>query len=159
MKTLKTLAMVAVLSLTMSCQKEEISEVTPQLIDSENARFYNLFRVYVMDPRFSRATCATGPGVCFKDGVGHIWDYNFYDNSIGNNDVGPIGISLTEKGLHLGFFRSLEEKELIIAEDAVLDQGVTNALGKKRIIIKAGRYSVAFNRLRHGESKVDAIMD
>ena len=157
MKTLKTLAVVALVSLTMSCQKDELP-TTSEGVNIETPRL-NLFSVYVMDARFSRTTCWTGPGVCFKDGFGNVWDYNFFDNQINNPDVGPIGVTLSGENLNLGFYRSLEEKEFILESDVVLTSSLANALGKKRIIMKAGAYPLSHTRLRNGEASVKIISE
>jgi hypothetical protein len=159
MKTIKLLIPALLISL-VSCQKEDLEQKeTPTEIKTVNAsgRYYDEFRVYVMDSRFSRATCATGPGVCFQDGFGNIWDYAFVDNS-NNPDVGPIGVSVANNRLNLSFYRSLEEDTFIIDRDVTVNPNLARALGKRSIVLKAGVYPVSFERFANGESNVTAIM-
>ena len=159
MKTIKLLIPALFISL-VSCQKEDLEQTkTPTEIKTvnESGRYYDEFRVYVMDSRFSRATCATGPGVCFQDGFGNIWDYAFVDNS-NDPDVGPIGVSITNNRLNLSFYRSLEEDKFIINRDVTVNPSLARALGKRSIVLKAGIYPVSFERFANGESTVTAIM-
>ncbi len=161
MKTIKLLIPVLLISLA-SCQKEDLEQQNTNPSDvkitNESGRYYDEFRVYVMDSRFSRATCATGPGVCFQDGFGNIWDYAFVDNNSDDPDVGPIGVSIVNDRLNLSFYRSLEERDFIIDRDVVVNPSLAKALGKKSIVLKAGRYPVSFERFINGESNVTAIM-
>lgn len=164
MKNLKNLGMTFMFSLViMSCQKEELvsSNDNSTISDSKDSSTKGgLFRLYVMDARFSRATCSTGPGVCFKDGGGNVWDYNFYDRYVGNTEVGPMGISvLNNSTVGLGFYRNLEENEFIIERDVVLNPIFSRALGKTNITLKAGSYAVNRSRIENGEATVTAIIE
>lgn len=150
----------AILALFASCSQEEeippaASENLPDTTTpgSGNARL-NYWSVYVMDVRFSRETCATGPGVCFKDGFGDIWDYSFIDNS-NDPDVGPIGVELAGDQLLLTFYRSLEEDAFIVQEDVAINETLCRALGKSSLSIKAGRYAVSYKTHKFGEALVD----
>lgn len=160
MKTIKLLIPALLISLA-SCQKEDVEQknTTPTDVKSKNesGRFYDEFRVYVMDSRFSRTTCSTGPGVCFQDGFGNIWDYAFVDNSH-DPEVGPIGVSIVNDRVNLSFYRSLEEDKFIIERDVVVNPTLARALGKRSIILKAGIYPVSFARFANGESNVTAAM-
>jgi len=118
-----------------------------------NPQPYYASWIYVMDARFSRSTCWTGPGVCFKNGFGDIWDYSMVDNST-SDDVGPIGLHLENNQLHFRFFRSLEEDTFIIEEDVKLNESLAKALGKP-IVIRAGEYRVSYDRNKYGDSVVD----
>jgi hypothetical protein len=160
MKTIKLL--ISVLIMTMvSCQKEDLEPKNTKIstVKTENnfGRYYDEFRVYVMDSRFSRGSCGAGPGVCFQDGFGNKWEYALIDNS-DNPDVGPIGVSIVNSSLNLSFYRSLEEDKFIIERDVTLNPSLTRALGKRNIVLKAGVYPVNFERVAHGESLVRAII-
>jgi hypothetical protein len=151
----------------VGCSKDEdvkIADNTQSSVavndDSKlNARYYAPW-VYVMDARFSRGTCSTGPGVCFKDGNGNTWNYGdligyaFVDNST-DGDVGPIGMHLDRDKIHLAFFRSLEEDTFIIDEDVRLSDKLAGALGGTTIILKAGVYKVSYDTYKYGEAVVD----
>lgn len=113
-------------------------------------------RVYVLDVRFSRQTCATGPGVCFKDGFGNIWDYNYFDRWADDGDVGPIGVELDGDQLRLVFYRSLEEDLFIIHEDVKVNESLCRALGRS-FTIKAGEYPVSFEGNEFGAALVSII--
>ncbi|MEO8516343.1 MAG: hypothetical protein ABI426_06345 [Flavobacterium sp.] len=160
MKTIKLLIPALFISM-VSCQKDDLEpkNPTPTEVQSlnESGRYYDEFRVYVMDSRFSRTTCATGPGVCFQDGFGNIWDYAFIDNS-DDPEVGPIGVSIVNDRLSLSFYRSLEEDKFIIERDVTVNPSLARALGKRTIILKAGIYPVSFERFANGESTVNTIM-
>lgn len=114
-------------------------------------------RIYVMDARFSRTTCSTGPGVCFKDGSGNIWSYDFYVRPSGGDDVGTIGIELSGEKLHFTFFRSLEEDSFIVEEDVQMDGKIASALGKEILILKAGTYRVSYDHYKYGEAYADFV--
>ena len=158
MKTIKLLIPALIVSLT-SCQKDDLQQksTTPTAVKSEKefGRYYDEFRVYVMDSRFSRASCGTGPGVCFQDGFGNIWDYAFRDNS-NDSEVGPIGVGIVNDHINLSFYRSLEEDKFIIDRDVTVNPSLARALGKRSIVLKAGIYPVTFERFAHGESNVIA---
>jgi hypothetical protein len=151
-----------ILASSVSCSHEEVipsaaSEGLPNAITSEsNSARLNYWSVYVMDVRFSRETCATGPGVCFKDGFGDIWDYSLIDNS-NDPDVGPIGVELAGDQLHLTFYRSLEEDTFIVQEDVAINETLCRALGKSSLSMKTGRYAVSYKTHKFGEALVDII--
>lgn len=75
MKRLQNFVIVGiVLMMLQACQKEDTAN---ELLNNTNlevkqARAYYAPWVYVMDWRFSRGTCTTGPGVCFKNDYGDI---------------------------------------------------------------------------------------
>lgn len=154
---LTTIALVVAL---VSCNDELVktdTQTTPAAVATGSVTpspsIYYAYWVYVMDVRFSRATCATGPGVCFKNGFGDIWDYSFIDNST-DGDVGPIGVALTNNKIHVSFFRSLEEDAFIIDEDVAINSTLARALGKSEIILKAGKYAVDYTNYKFGEAYV-----
>jgi hypothetical protein len=159
MKTIKLLIPALFISL-VSCQKEELLERNESQTTTNNnldSRYYDEFTIYVMDSRYSRGTCSTGPGVCFKDSFGHIWDYNLF-NLVSNPDVGPVGVTLAENQISLTFFRSLEEDVFIIEEDVTVNASLSRAFGKREIILKAGKYEVNYDENKYGKSKVKSII-
>ncbi|MDY8134901.1 hypothetical protein [Aquimarina sp. 2201CG5-10] len=191
MKTKINLIGIAILALTLviACSKEdETITSTTQSTSSKHSGIYqqhNAPWVLSMDWRFSFGSCATGPGVCFTDGDGDIViDWGYVNNSgsgtgytehlqeafkvlmNGNNDPdnGVIAFRLEGDRLHMVFSRSLEESHFNITEDVVLRSNVTRELGKREIIIPAGRYSVDRSNFEHGEVTVpymgkDIILD
>lgn len=108
-----------------------------------------------MDARYSRGTCSTGPGVCFKDGYGNIFSPSFVDNTPDDSDTGPIGMHLEGNKIHFTFFRSLEEDTFILQEDVRLNEKLASALGSNSIVLKAGRYTVSREKNKYGEAFVD----
>jgi hypothetical protein len=164
MKTFNLLFMsfVLLLLVLVSCHTEEELTAPGKLpassqhdaVSDSPTRLYASW-IYVMDVRFSRETCATGPGVCFKNDFGDIWNYNFVDNST-DGDVGPVGVKLEKEQLHFTFFRSLEEDSFIIEEDVTLNNKLSRALGR-RITLKAGNYPVSYDNYRYGEAYVDIV--
>ena len=157
---MKNLLIIAFLIALVGCQDEGLTKSSSQSTVSagdgqvSTPHLYYASWIYVMDARFSSATCATGPGVCFKNGFGDIWDYAFFDNSL-SGDVGPVGVKVDDEKLHMSFFRSLEEDSFIVEEDVQLNDKLANALGKNVIVIKAGKYRVTFDNYKYGEALVD----
>ena len=117
----------------------------------------NSMRIYVMDARFSRTTCSTGPGVCFKDGGGNIWSYDFAINPSDGGDVGTIGIDIAGASLHFSFFESLEEDSFVVEQDVKLNDEFAKALGKSVIVLKAGTYRVSYDNYKYGEAYADFV--
>ena len=175
--TLKTIFAAAFCSIVIwSCSKDETSNQVQdetQIETNVSAKAYYAPWVYVMDWRFSRGTCATGPGVCFQNDDGDIWDYSFVSNGgstideVKNNlvrfttsedpDVGVIAYQLEGDMLRMVFSRSLEEEQLVISEDTDLGQGLAAMLGKASITIPRGSYRVNMGTFEHGEALVPII--
>lgn len=177
MKKVLQLAMALVLATItfVACDKEEEliqDELTTNSTAISNQRAYFAPWVYVMDWRFSRGTCATGPGVCFQDGDGDILDYtwlnvngggtytelaeNFEKFTANDDDLdnGPMAFRIENRRLHIAFSRSLEETSLRIDRDVELPQALAAYLGKSSITIPAGSYEVDYANLKHGEAYV-----
>ncbi|MFT7898669.1 hypothetical protein VBY74_01680 [Tenacibaculum ascidiaceicola] len=169
MKQLQNFVFVGVAFMMLqACQKED---TTNELLNNKNlevkqARAYYAPWVYVMDWRFSRGTCTTGPGVCFKNDYGDILVYGnvssgsseevketFSKLMEGNNDEdnGVIAFRNEGESLRLVFSRSLEEEDFIISEDVSLRDDIVKELGKTNIILQAGKYVVDYSRFKNGE--------
>ncbi|WP_428740535.1 hypothetical protein [Tenacibaculum sp.] len=169
MKQLQKIVLVGVAFMMLqACQKEDI---TSELLNHKNlevkqARAYYAPWVYVMDWRFSRGTCTTGPGVCFKNDDGDILVYGnassgsseevketFSKLLEGNNDEdnGVIAFRNEGESLRLVFSRSLEEEDLIISEDVYLRDDIVKELEKTNITLRAGKYVVDYSRFKNGE--------
>ena len=152
-----------------ACQNEETSE---ELVkeNSNEARPIMAPWEIVMDWRFSRGTCATGPGICFKDGDGDIVTFYSYaapgssgdtgalqdefDKLLrGNNDLdsGVIAFRNDDNGVRLVFSRSLEEESFVVSENFELSAALAEKLGRKSVVIPAGKYYVDRSRFRNGE--------
>ncbi len=163
MKILNLLIIGVVISL-VACQDNALAPKTSQFVappinngQPSSDSTSSSMRIYVMDARFSRTTCSTGPGVCFKDGSGNIWDYDLRINPSGGNDVGTLGIELAGDQLHFSFFKSLEEDAFIVEEDVKLNDNFAKALGKSVIIIKAGTYRVTYDNYKYGEAYANFV--
>lgn len=169
MKQLQNFVFVGVAFMMLqACQKED---TTNELLNNKNlevkqARAYYAPWVYVMDWRFSRGTCTTGPGVCFKNDYGDILVYGsassgsseevketFSKLMEGNNDEdnGVIAFRNEGESLRLVFSRSLEEEDFIISEDVSLRDDIVKELGKTNITLQAGKYVVDYSRFKNGE--------
>ncbi|TDQ27586.1 hypothetical protein [Tenacibaculum caenipelagi] len=169
MKQLQNFVFVGIAFVMLSsCQKEDSAN---ELLNNTNlevkqARMYNPPWVYVMDWRFSRETCATGPGVCFKNDDGDILVYGnassgsseevketFSKLMEGNNDEdnGVIAFRNEGESLRLVFSRSLEEEDFIISEDVYLRGDIVKELEKTNITLRAGKYVVDYSRFKNGE--------
>lgn len=169
MKRLQNFVIVGIAFMMLqACQKEETAN---ELLNNTNlevkqARAYYAPWVYVMDWRFSRGTCTTGPGVCFKNDYGDILVYGnassgsseevkevFFKLMEGNNDEdnGVIAFRNEEEAVRLVFSRSLEEEDFIISEDVTLREDVAAKLGKTNIVLRAGKYVVDYSRFKNGE--------
>ena len=169
MKQLQIFAFVGVAFVMLSsCQKEDS---TNELLNSTNlevnqARLNNPPWVYVMDWRFSRETCATGPGVCFKNDDGDILVYGnassgsseevkevFSKLMEGNTDEdnGVIAFRNDDDSLRLVFSRSLEEENFIISEEVLLRDAISKELERERVVLPAGKYAVDYSRFENGE--------
>ena len=169
MKTLQKFVTVIVFLMALqACQKDEAAT---ELLNSKNlvtqeARMYNPPWVYVMDWRFSRETCATGPGVCFKNNDGDIFVNGdsstdssaevkeiflrlLKDNT--DEDNGVIAFRNEKDFIRLAFSRSLEEDSFIISKDVSLREDITLKLNKKNIILLAGEYALDYSRFKNGE--------
>lgn len=169
MKRLQNFVIVGiVLMMLQACQKEDTAN---ELLNNTNlevkqARAYYAPWVYVMDWRFSRGTCTTGPGVCFKNDYGDILVYSnassgsseevketFSKLMEGNNDEdnGVIAFRNEGESVRLVFSRSLEEEGFIISEDVTLREEVATKLDKTNITLQAGKYVVDYSRFKNGE--------
>ncbi|RLK00368.1 MULTISPECIES: hypothetical protein [Tenacibaculum] len=169
MKRLQNFVIVGiVLMMLQACQKEDTAN---ELLNNTNlevkkARAYYAPWVYVMDWRFSRGTCTTGPGVCFKNDYGDILVYSnassdsseevketFSKLMEGNNDEdnGVIAFRNEGESLRLVFSRSLEEEDFIISENVSLREDIVAELGKADITLQAGKYVVDYSRFKNGE--------
>ncbi|WP_438711973.1 hypothetical protein ACSTS3_05725 [Aquimarina muelleri] len=164
------------LSIVFACSKEEETVlIQKQNIDNKHSGVHMAPWTLSMDWRFSHGTCATGPGVCFKDGDGDIvigWGSVFNNGGIissaeqlhkafkvlmdGNEDKdnGVIAFRVERDQLHMVFSRSLEEPDFILKEDVVLRKKLSIHLGMDEIIIPAGVYKVDRSNFEHGEVKV-----
>lgn len=177
--TLKTIfAATFVCFVIWSCTKDESStpaqDETQQELTTTTKAYYPPW-VYVMDVRFSRDTCATGPGVCFQNGDGDIWDYMFVGNGgstieevkanldrfdINDDDEDDIGVVAYQREgdmLRVVFSRSLEEENFVLSSDKELEQGLAAALGKASITIPKGSYRVNKGTFEHGEALVPIV--
>lgn len=169
MKRLQNFVIVGiVLMMLQACQKEDTAN---ELLNNTNlevkqARAYYAPWVYVMDWRFSRGTCTTGPGVCFKNDYGDILVYGnassgsseevketFSKLMEGNNDEdnGVIAFRNEGESVRLVFSRSLEEEGFIISENVTLREEVATKLDKTNITLQAGKYVVDYSRFKNGE--------
>ncbi|REH52288.1 hypothetical protein C7448_10320 [Tenacibaculum gallaicum] len=169
MKRLQNFVLVGIAFMMLqACQKED---TTNELLNDKNlevkqARMHNPPWVYVMDWRFSRGTCTTGPGVCFKNDYGDILVYGnassgsseevketFSKLMEGNNDEdnGVIAFRNEGESVRLVFSRSLEEEGFIISEDVTLREEVATKLDKTNITLQAGKYVVDYSRFKNGE--------
>lgn len=164
------------LAIVFACSKEEETIS----IEKENAE-YKHSGVHMapwtlsMDWQFSFGSCATGPGVCFKDGDGDIvigWGSIFNNggqissadqlheafkvlmNGNENKDNGVIAFRIEGDKLHLVFSRSLEEPDFILKEDVMLRKKLATHLGMEEITIPAGVYKVDRSNFEYGEVKV-----
>jgi hypothetical protein len=161
MKLLNLLILGSVFSLT-ACQDNEVVKKDNPPVESIGTGNSgsdtggNSLRIYVLDVRYSRTTCSTGPGVCFKDGSGNIWSYDFIEVQGGGGEVGPLGVDVAGERLHLTFFRPLEEDAFIVEQDVALNDNVSAALGKS-IVLKAGKYTVRHDAYKYGEAYVDLV--
>lgn len=153
--------MAAIIAVSCSQDDESVSikqtNKQDHLSDASHSARYNFPWEYVMDARYSRGTCSTGPGVCFKNGYGDIFSPSFVDNTPDDGDTGPIGMHLEGDKMHFTFFRSLEEDVFIIREDVQLNEKLATALGQPVIILKAGQYNVRFDAYKHGEAFVTLL--
>lgn len=168
MKQLQNFVLVGVAFMMLqACQKEDTAN---ELLNNKNlevkqARLYYAPWVYVMDWRFSRGTCTTGPGVCFKNDYGDILVYGnassgssdevkeiFSKLMEGNNDEdnGVIAFRNEGESLRLVFSRSLEE-DFIISEEISLRDDIVKELGETNITLQAGKYVVDYSRFKNGE--------
>ncbi|RSC93731.1 hypothetical protein [Tenacibaculum singaporense] len=169
MKQLQNFVLVGVVFMMLqACQKEDTAN---ELLNNKNlevkqARAYYAPWVYVMDWRFSRGTCTTGPGVCFKNDYGDILVYGntssgssgevkeiFSKLMEGNNDEdnGVIAFRNEGESLRLVFSRSLEEEDFIISEEISLRDDIVKELGETNITLQAGKYVVDYSRFKNGE--------
>ncbi|AZJ36077.1 hypothetical protein [Tenacibaculum singaporense] len=169
MKQLQNFVLVGVAFMMLqACQKEDTAN---ELLNNKNlevkqARAYYAPWVYVMDWRFSRGTCTTGPGVCFKNDYGDILVYGnassgssdevkeiFSKLMEGNNDEdnGVIAFRNEGESLRLIFSRSLEEEDFIISEEISLRDDIVKELGETNITLQAGKYVVDYSRFKNGE--------
>ncbi|CAM1364914.1 conserved hypothetical protein [Tenacibaculum sediminilitoris] len=169
MKKLQNFVIVGVVLMALqACQKEDTAN---ELLNNKNlevkqARAYYAPWVYVMDWRFSRGTCTTGPGVCFKNDYGDILVYGSVSSDSseevketfsklmeGNNDEdnGVIAFRNEGESLRLVFSRSLEEENFIISEDVYLREDVATKLDKTNVVLQAGEYVVDYSRFKNGE--------
>lgn len=177
MKVLLKLSMIAIvfIAIGMSCDKEEnlysSEENLTQQINNQEWVWFPW--EYVMDVRFSRGSCATGPGVCFQNEGGDIWDYginngdpNNYVEEVsramellmeGNNDPesGVVAYRLEENRLHLVFSRSLEENVLVVDESYRLRSDLARAFERENITLQPGEYAVDRSNFEHGEAYID----
>lgn len=167
------LATIIGVSAFLACQNEELSNNS---LNEEVSTVQNETRPQmapweiVMDWRFSRGTCATGPGVCFMDGDGDIVTFysiaepggsgesgelqHEFDKLLrGNNDMdsGVIAFRNEEKGLRLVFSRSLEEESFVVSENYHLNEKLASKLGLRKGVIPAGVYKVDRSRFKNGE--------
>lgn len=158
------LCIVGLVVALVACQDNTLAPKGSQIVETivDNGKppsdgGANSLRIYVMDARFSRTTCSTGPGVCFKDGGGNIWSYDFFISPSDGGDVGTIGIDIAAARLHFTFFESLEEDSFIVEEDVRLNDEFAKALGKSAIILKAGTYRVSYDNYKYGEAYADFV--
>ncbi len=168
------MGLLVVVSISIGCDKDDTVPVTnanleQELNNSERGLFFPWD--YVMDWRYSRAECATGPGVCFRNGYGDIFrmytkpgdDYvsevtRFMDRLMADNDDpddGLIVFSIEGNTLRLIFSRALEEDVFIVEEDQVIRGELAERLGREQISIPAGEYEVHYGSFEHGESYIN----
>ena len=156
-----------------SCDKEESAIIEDSnLIAQENSIEKGLYWPwdYVMDWRYSRLECATGPGVCFRSESGDIFRFytkgDDYVNEVNETmarlmadnpdpDNGLIVFSLVDNVLHLIFSRELEEGSFVVQEDHELNSGLAEQLGQEQIIILAGEYDVSHDNFEFGETFIN----
>ena len=163
----------AVAIVAISCNKEDavITEEANLTVETSTVeRGYWFPWDYVMDWRYSRAECATGPGVCFRNGYGDI--FRIYTNGDGyvnevtdtmnrlmadnrDPDNGLIVFSLEDSVLHLVFSRELEEGNFIVDENQQLGQPLVERLGREEIVIPAGEYEVSYENFEFGETFIN----
>jgi hypothetical protein len=165
-----------VFSMLVACNQEE--SVLPESADltlevqSTNRYIYYSPWEYVMDWRFSRAECASGPGICFRSEYGDIWDYgmsqgdpNDYVEEVrarmehlmeGNTDPdeGLIVFRLEGEVLHLVFSRDLEEGDLVVDRDQQIGADISAKLGAAGITIPEGVYEVDRTNFEYGEALI-----
>ncbi|WP_459211789.1 hypothetical protein [Aquimarina rhabdastrellae] len=165
----KLFFMLAILALISSCQKEAIEEVVAvENLDNEITSSKILAEnppwIYVLDARYSR-TCSTGPGVCFKNEEGEIW--NFVYKTIEGDlpkeirddhedpDIGGIYLTLEGDKVHFVFTEKVETDVLVIEEDVRLPRELFKEYVEDGVVIKAGEYKISYDRYeKYGEAWV-----
>ncbi|GAB5398538.1 MAG: hypothetical protein Aureis2KO_01230 [Aureisphaera sp.] len=167
------LGMVTIIMVTVACDKDETAPVeSADLVHQQNDNNRGLYFPwdYVMDWRYSRLECATGPGVCFRNGYGDI--FRFYtkgDDPVGevtdtmnrlmegNDDPedGLIVFSMEGNTLHLIFSRDLEEGQFIVESDEVIRGELAASLGRDQVVIPAGEYEVQHGNYEYGETFIE----
>lgn len=171
-----TLLFFALWSCTQEANTESNNDATVQDVTVEAKAYYPPW-VYVMDVRFSRDTCATGPGVCFQNGDGDIWDYMFVSNGGSTidevranldrfdindddeDDIGVVAYQLEGEMLRVVFSRDLEEEYFVVSSDKRLEEGLAAALGKASVTIPKGEYRVNKENFEHGEALVAVVTE
>ncbi|MEM7084703.1 MAG: hypothetical protein AAF489_00885 [Bacteroidota bacterium] len=165
-----------VFTIIVACNKEESAlpesaDLTLEVQDTNRYIYYSPWE-YVMDWRFSRAECASGPGICFRSEYGDIWDYglsqgdpNIYVEEVrfrmnqlmeGNTDPdnGLIVFRMEGEVLHMVFSRDLEESNLVIDRDEQLGADISAKLGAAGITIPEGVYEVDRSNFEYGEVRI-----
>jgi len=165
-----------IFTMFLACNQEdavpEVSADLTQEIDGANRFIYYSPWEYVMDWRFSRAECASGPGICFRSEYGDIWDYgmsqgdpNDYVEEVRNRmnalmegntdpDNGLIVFRMEGEVLHLVFSRDLEEGDLVVDRDQQLGADISAKLGAIGITIPEGVYEVDRSNFEYGETRI-----
>ena len=167
-----SLGILFIITLTIACSNDEIAPVENENLtfqENEANRWIYFPWEYVMDWRFSRGSCATGPGVCFKNEYGDIWGYEHNGNNpVGeitatmeglmtgyeDPDEGLIVFRLEGESLHLIFSRSLEEEQFVVENDEVIRGELAERLRREQIVIPAGTYEVRYGNFEHGETYI-----
>ena len=173
----KVIAVLLLGVLFYACQEESVLENAMQEGSIENTqadlKYHNFPWEIVMDWRFSRGTCTTGPGICFRDGYGDIYTfYSIADNGSneeakdlqnkfeillkGNTDMdnGAIAFKKERNGLRIVFSRSLEEEYFVVPYNYNLNEKLSAKLGRRSIVIPAGEYRIDRSRFKNGETVV-----
>ncbi len=157
MRLTKIILLFAGLSVLMFSCKEENEDLDFIESSVNESTMKRAPWVYVMDPRFSRKTCATGPGVCFKNDDGDILEYGVAPANIGGviyamGAKSYIGYQRHGDKLRVFFSKSIEEDNLIVIEDVILRRDLTEKLGATKITLLAGEYPLNYENFKHGEA-------
>jgi hypothetical protein len=169
-----TLVTTILLSTLVGCSKDEVQNQENNVIteQAEDQLRWHVFPwEYIMDTRFSRDTCGTGPGVCYSNEGGDIFGYgtsndpNDYVGEVqqqldilmeGNNDpeVGVVAYRLIDNTLQIVFSRSLEEQNFVVSENYELRSDLAEAFGRSSLILPRGEYQVDRSNFEHGEVRI-----
>ncbi|MDC8002559.1 hypothetical protein POV27_00720 [Aureisphaera galaxeae] len=167
------LGLLVILAVTIACDKDETvptesADLVHQQTNTERGLYFPWD--YVMDWRYSRLECATGPGVCFRNGYGDIFRmYTKGDDPVGevtemmarlmadyqDPEDGLIVFSIEGNTLNLIFSRELEEGQFIVESDEVIRGELAERLGRDQIVIPAGEYEVQYGNYEHGETHIE----